>query len=545
MEALSKLQLLVWSKPLPAYNTFIGGAGITYPTASSLSTAMSIPAEAIQRFTIDNQNNISCRIDRDYAVAGSAFASTTSYKNYYIDLDARMTTVTWISAMSEVKNLKLRLLGLTNWYSGFNSNGNPNLVFLPELTAGQGSVFTNWTEGVNRLYVPKLSSFSTLGGSSSQFSGYNSNSNANKKHLIYINSAISTNTGLLTAVTKGAIVRVVTNYDTPNKVTDLSVAEVKPRMVKLNFSTPTAGTNPIDFYEVWYEKVEVYRDERKYLPSNSEIKASNDYATFLEPETKYKMYVCTVDEMYNGSGMFKDAIKRANSNIIEFTTTALSGYQIGMSAYLKLATNSFDFNGINQTGDSSLTYSGGYAKFTNGYVDVADNESLSFTDGTNDISAHVAFGFIWNSKTGTQFFMSKRNLVAGGAEWDVVSFSGFVRFQFSNPTSLTDAIKIEIPLASITAGVLNTLQFSYNGSKSHTGLKAYLNGVSIGTSSMVGTYTGQVNGVSQLRIGREIFSSSNYLKADMKELAVWKNRTMSPTEITDIDYRIKNNISLI
>lgn len=536
MEALSKLQLLVWSKPLPPYNTFIGGAGEDYPTATALSTAMSLPSEAIQRFTVDDRYNISCRIDRNYFLVTGAFFGK-KVKGYFIDLDGRMTTSAG-GAFADISGMNFRCEGLTSYPQTFNRSGSPRIAFFPNITENLGSSFMSWINGTDRLYMPLNISISA-----SSFGTFNSKPLIGRKNVIYINSAVATNAILLYAQSQGAVLRQVTNFDTPNKVTDLSVPTIGSRIAKLNFTTPTAGTNPIDFYEVWYEKVEVYRDERKYLPSNSEIRASNDYATFLEPETKYKMYVCTVDEMYNGSGMFKDAIKRANSNVVEFTTTALSGYQIGMSAYLKLATNSFDFNGINQTGDSSLTYSGGYAKFTNGYVDVADNDVLSFTDGTNDISCHIAFGFIWNDKTGIQFFINKRGNTSQ-IEWDIALVGGNIRFQLSNANSATNAIRILIPATSVTAGVLNTLQFSYDGSKLHTGIKAYLNNVSVGTTSVIGTYTGQVNSGSVVRIGDTTFTSYK-LKADMKELAIWKNRTMTPTEITDIDYRIKNNISLI
>lgn len=539
MEALSKIQLLVWSKPLPPYNTFIGGVGEDYPTASALSTAMSLPPEAIQRFTIDNQNNISCRIDRNYYLVNGAFFGK-KVKGYFIDLDGRMTSSA-SGAFADIAGMNFRCEGLTSYPQTFNRGGSPRIAFFPNITENLGNSFMSWNNGTDRLYMPLNISIS-----GSSFQSFNTKPLIGRKNVIYINSAVATNAMLLYAQSQGATLRQVTNFDTPNKVTNLSVAEVKSRIAKLNFTTPTAGTNPIDFYEVWYEKVEIYRDERKYLPSNSEIKASNEYVTFLEPETNYKVYVCTVDEMYNGSGMFKDAIKRANSNIIEFTTTALSGYQIGMSAYLKLATNSFDFNGINQTKDTSLTYSGGYANFTNGYVDVADNDALSFTDGTNDISAHVAFGFIWNSKTGTQIFIDKRETGTNGKEWIVYSDGTNIAIMFYNPTNPSSYIRITHPISGISTGVLHTIQFSYDGSKLATGIKCYLNGVSVGTTSSAGTYTGMVNGISKVRIGADSTTTgSNYLKADMKELAIWKNRTMSPTEITEIDYKIKNNIPLI
>lgn len=538
MEALSKLQLLVWSKPLPAFNTFIGGAGEDYSTAALLSTAMSIPPEAIQRFTVDENFNIYCRIDRDYSM-GTLFAFSNyngkKMKGYYIDLDARCTnSASGDQALNSNPNLKLRLLGLTIWRNQFNAHGSPNLVFIPSCTTTGTFAFNTWRNGVNRVYAPLLT---TVGSNFLQ--NYNTNPISSRKNIFYIHSSmVATFTG------GGRVLRIVTNYDTPNKVTDLT-AIVDVYDVKLTFTTPTAGTNPIDFYEVWFQKVGEFRPERKYLPSDAEIKNSNDYVQKLEPNTQYSMYICTVDTMYNGSGMFKDAIKRAVSNEISFTTLPrnTSPISAGCSAYYKLATNSNDSSGNSRNGtDTSMTYASGYAKFGTGYVDVADNDALSFTDGTNDTSCHIAFGFIWNTKTGLQFFLNKRNQ-NDNLEWQV--FANDTNLIFNLFTGTSNNIRIEILKSAISTGVLHTLQFSYNGSKNHTGIKAYLNAVSIGTTAMTGTYTGHVNGTSRLRIGATNWDDAFPLKADMKELAIWKNRTMTPTEITDIDYRIKNNIPLI
>lgn len=543
MEALSKLQLLVWSKPLPPYNTFIGGAGEFYPTAADLSTAMSIPPEAIQRFTIDNQNNISCRIDRTYFLSSTAFVSG-KMKGYLVDLDGRIT-IGSAGSLANNSFLKLRLHGLTSWNTNMNYDGSPNLVYTPEMLSTGNYSFNYWKGGCNRLFIAKLTSFG-----SSNFGLFNYTSGS-YKNTIYINPSVLASATITDVVSKGAIIRVVSNSDLPNKVTDLSVVEVKPRMVKFNFTTPTAGTNPIDFYEVWIEKIDSYRDERRYLPSDAEITAPNQFATFLDPSTNYKVYLCTVDTMYNGTGMDVNPLRRMISNTVEFTTPALSGYEVGMSAYLKLATDSFDSSGNNAfIKDTSLSYSGGYAKFTNGYIDIPNREVLSFTDGTNDLSMHIAFGFIWNTKTGNQVFLSKAS-VFNGYEYEYeITKTSTINFTIRTKGSNSDYVGCTIPIASISTGVLNTLQFIYNGNKTTPIFKVILNNVEItNTPVSVGTYAGMSKSVCRLRIGATnqsyIATPTNFLKADMKELAVWKNRTMTPTEITDIDYRIKNNIPLI
>ena len=543
MEALSKLQLLVWSKPLSAYNTFIGGAGVTYPTASTLSTAMSLPPEAVQRFTLSSQNNIACRIDRNYTIFGSTFASSTGFKDFYIDLDGRMTGVTYYQAMASVPNLKLRLLGLMVWQNGMNEDGSPNVFYLPEITVGFGNVFVGWREGFNRVYVPQLATLNAISGIASTFLK-SCNYNQFKKNTIYINSAIASNTGLATAISKGIISRVVTNYDKPNSVTDLSVDIVSKRRVKFNFTIPTVGTNPIDFYEVWVEKINDLDYAKKYLPSNAEIKNTSDYAYFLEPDTKYRAYLCTVDEMYNGSGMNKDISERAISNSVEFTTLPISGYEVGMSAYLKLDTNNFDYSeNIEKSIDNSLSYSGGYVNFGTGIVNIPAIEALTFTDGYDDMSFHISFGFIWNNKAGQQVILTK-TYNTGTKDFEIYSSLGNIYLNIFSLIS-THRIGCTVDTTSISTGVLNTLQFSYNGNKTSPLFKVFLNGVEVtATPTSAGTYTGLKRTQINYRVGAIEISNQTF-RASMKELAIWKNRTMTPTEITDIDYRIKNNISLI
>ena len=211
--------------------------------------------------------------------------------------------------------------------------------------------------------------------------------------------------------------------------------------------------------------------------------------------------------------------------------------------YLKLTTNSLDSSTFGNNGvDTLMTYSGGYAKFGTGYITVANSGSLSFTNGVTDVSCHIAFGFIWNSKTGAQVWISKRG--NSPIEWDISSDATVVRFTLFDGTLASNYIYIDVPTSSISTGVLHTLQFAYNGSMSHTGLTAYLDGTSIGTSAALGTYVRQVNGTQQVIIGRSGSANTNYWKADAKDMAIWKNKIMTPTEITTIDYNIKNNIPL-
>ena len=92
------------------------------------------------------------------------------------------------------------------------------------------------------------------------------------------------------------------------------------RFVTLNFTAPAPSTNPIDFYEVWIESLDNLDIVRQYLPITQEITATGQIITGLLPTTTYKLRLCTVDTMYNGTGQDTDVSRRAFSNEIIFTT---------------------------------------------------------------------------------------------------------------------------------------------------------------------------------------------------------------------------------
>lgn len=224
-------------------------------------------------------------------------------------------------------------------------------------------------------------------------------------------------------------------------------------------------------------------------------------------------------------------------------------FQPGMAAYWKLANNALDSsgNGNHGTAQAGLVFNGEYAEFGSKYIDVPDSDDLSFTDGTNDLPIHIALTFIWNDKTGVQYWISKRGFT-DDIEWYAASTDTDVIFVLANPNNLSDNIRITIPIESILKDVINTIQYGYDGNKLHTGINAYLNGYNpIGTTSLNGVYTGQVNGNNFVRIG-SYSNADPFLypfKSGVKEISIWKNRTMTPEEIAEIDRRGKISEPLI
>lgn len=194
--------------------------------------------------------------------------------------------------------------------------------------------------------------------------------------------------------------------------------------------------------------------------------------------------------------------------------------------------------------DTSVSYSSNYADYNSGYTDISDNNNLlSFTDDTNDFSFHIAFGFIWDDKTGTQYLISKRAGATNNREWQIGVSSGFFGIMLLDNSTGAN-IRLSIDPSLITIGTPYTVQFSYNGSKSYLGLKAYLNKIEIGTPLIDGVYLGMTKTTNDVRIGARYDGVQNF-KGKIQDMTIWKGRTMSRREIEDIHRRISNNINII
>lgn len=218
----------------------------------------------------------------------------------------------------------------------------------------------------------------------------------------------------------------------------------------------------------------------------------------------------------------------------------------GIVGYWKLATDANDSSGLGHNGTpTGMTYSGGYAQFNTGkYIDVADSDDFSFTNGVNDLSAHILISFVWNTKTGSQVFMNKRGQTTQ-LEWSLNSNGTNVLFRLIG-VNTSSYIQIAVPVSAISASVLHTLQFVYDGSESMFGLSAYLDGNNqLGSIGASGTYTGQTNGTSLIRMGNNTWFGTAPLKADAKEWAIWKSRTMTGAERQELHDRVIAGTPLI
>lgn len=234
MAISSKIKRGIWEGlgELEAPNTFIGGAGEEYTTAMELATAMDIPYVAIKNFRIDANYNISCRIDRDYNITTNAFSkygdANRKFERYFIDADGLLKSTTFRS-FAENPNLKMLLPGLEIWGSqtiGFTGNG-PVLLYAPQVidTNQEAGMFAhNWRNGADRVYIPN---FNPPYEDTQIWLNYQLNNATGRKNVAYVNASFFNHPNTIEKRTKSGIkldARIVTNFDCPNPVEDLTVS---------------------------------------------------------------------------------------------------------------------------------------------------------------------------------------------------------------------------------------------------------------------------------------------------------------------------------
>ena len=221
----------------------------------------------------------------------------------------------------------------------------------------------------------------------------------------------------------------------------------------------------------------------------------------------------------------------------------------GLVAYYPFDANANDFSGNSHNGTQigSPTYVAGKINnainFGNNlnlnYIDIADNNDFSFTNGTTDVPFTISMWVNLTSASVTgSWFISKRGETSGTDEWQFMFFQNrvqFWKFQFNN-----NGIYQQIATATGALPLNTWTHFVYtdDGSGAVGSGKIYRNGV-LSTNinqNTGGTYTRMNNGTNLTRIGMNSWTPAATLKTRglIDELSVWKNRELTASEVLEL-----------
>ena len=173
------------------------------------------------------------------------------------------------------------------------------------------------------------------------------------------------------------------------------------------------------------------------------------------------------------------------------------------------------------------------------YVDCADNDNLSFGNGTSDSPFSIS---AWVKMTDATRFRVVGKLNGSNAEYAFFTSASDQLYivLYDNNTSNRISRYTSSTLTSYE-GTWIHLAATYNGSGNSSGLKIYLNNTRIdNTTSNVGAYTAMHNTSAPFEIGKYLTSSANGL---IDEFSIF-NTELSASDVTSIyNSGVPNDIS--
>lgn len=217
---------------------------------------------------------------------------------------------------------------------------------------------------------------------------------------------------------------------------------------------------------------------------------------------------------------------------------AVSPYLADLVAYYKFDSNSNDFSGNVHNGtDTAISYSnagkvGNSATFngTSSNVSVPHSADFNFSNSVSNIPFSLSF-WLYASATNLRYIIGKGNTTSV-LQYDI-SINPFMSIYLYSGAAANG-----IGRRFTNLPVLNTWEhyvITHDGSLADTGFKLYRNGIlDAGFSISYGTPTVSPQNTDPLYIGRRSYGAVGYFSGGQDELAIWKNRVLTPTEVLDI-----------
>ncbi|MHB9148347.1 MAG: hypothetical protein ACYC2U_08310, partial [Candidatus Amoebophilus sp.] len=162
---------------------------------------------------------------------------------------------------------------------------------------------------------------------------------------------------------------------------------------------------------------------------------------------------------------------------------------------------------------------------TSSFIQYADNDIFSFTDGVNDLPFEIEFDVKFNSFSDFNYILNKRNTNTSTAEYLIrVSSTGILTiYLFRNNTNyIYKSIVTELKLNN-----QYNLKITYNGIGLRAGILIYIdNNIVATTDGEVGTYTYMSNTNTTLDIGRATPTTNSFLNGYLRNLKITKNNQL-------------------
>lgn len=481
-------------------NTFIGGIASVTNTATLLAAKLSITDAQIFDFTIIG-DDISCRIEQTYTINADAFYGTSDETliTYYIDVDGYCTGVANGSFRATAESSTLQLVYL------------PNVI-----TIGTTSACYTFR---NRIDLDiHLQRCTTFGDGVTNDAIFATSGLSNT--TIYAEPTMETINGggvegdLAQAAGVGATIVYADSYVANDAISDLDIVSAGGTYLNVDWTAPSS-TNGINYYLVFVDG--------SYKTSSTSASAT---VVGLQLNTSYDVTVYSLDNKGNISPI---------SNTL--TTSTASTYDITIANIVSMwqGEDATDSVGANDGTATSVSYVSGlvgncmdFTAGTSSKIQVADDNTLSFGNGTTDSAFSISFWIKWNA-TGTTNMINKRSTSSGGS-WEYLfqhdtSSLGFFLRDLSAGANISSTYSF-----AQTTGTWYHVVGTYGGNSDP---KLYLNGNEVGTLTPNGSYVAMENLAVPLTFGRNAAFTSQSLNGYMDETTLW-NTELTAGEVSDL-----------
>lgn len=201
-----------------------------------------------------------------------------------------------------------------------------------------------------------------------------------------------------------------------------------------------------------------------------------------------------------------------------------SGLNLTLVAQYDFNNNLIDSIGGNNGTGTDITFNSGSfgneAVFngSNSFVEIADNDAFTFTDGVDDLPFRIELTLRLESNV-QQYIINKRG-VPGTFEWQLIQ--NFNTFQVALGNGSASSILSSSVAFTYVQGNYYNVIIEYNASKTQNGLRIRVDGVKDTPDPNNPIYLGMSNTSSDVTIGRSGQTSNRYLNGAISQIKVFK-----------------------
>ena len=219
-------------------------------------------------------------------------------------------------------------------------------------------------------------------------------------------------------------------------------------------------------------------------------------------------------------------------------------------SYFKMDDDMIDtIDGQAPTINVGSTYEAGVvldAKSFNGaeYAIYSGNEKYNMSDGTSDVPFSVSFWLKIDDATNFQARILNVAQSNQGWQYRIMCWGTDISLNLFSQSDLSASHYKTVTLTAGSYGGYHHYVFTYDGSLSQ-GMKAYRDGTLISSSAIVsGAYTGMRDITPDYCFGRRTNISAGYLKGNLDEFGVFKNKVLELSHVQELYNKGLNGVPL-